>query len=133
LDLQTLCILDPLSCWALNFPFPEAPAATHCDNPFAGMCLVTPDTEGKVFGFAEFITAFALLALVYTASDARAKFRAAIAPFRLQSVIFYPRYMSDDNEPPPRYSRIQRYARDILLLIANPMPCNAQSYMRSRL
>jgi hypothetical protein len=90
LDTQTLCLIEPLSCWALNFPLLETTNSLVCAHPFAGMCLVVPDMqESKIFGFAEFITAFALLVLVYTASDARSKFRAAIAPFRLQSAIFY--------------------------------------------
>ena len=56
---------------------------------YLGLCFVTPEDAERVFGFTEFITAFALLTLVYAASDPRARFRAATATLRLPSLIFY--------------------------------------------
>ena len=54
-----------------------------------GLCFVIPEQAERVFGFSEFITAFALLTLVYAASEPRARFRAATATLRLPSLIFY--------------------------------------------
>ena len=46
----------------------------------------TPST--KIFGFSEFLAAVALLAVVYTITDARYKFRIAVAPGSLYTVTF---------------------------------------------
>jgi len=54
------------------------------------MCLVTPKKQdGKIFGFAEFVQAFALLLLVYTLSDTRYRFRLAISPIPLFRWTYY--------------------------------------------
>jgi hypothetical protein len=60
-----------------------------CPMHWLGLCFVTPEHAERIFGFAEFITAFALITLVYAASDPRAQFRAATAAVRLPSLIFY--------------------------------------------
>jgi hypothetical protein len=53
-------------------------------------CIVTPDRQTTgIFGFAVFVQAFALLILVYTASDVRSRFRVATAPIRLWVLIFW--------------------------------------------
>jgi hypothetical protein len=87
MDPQFICIVDPLSCWAVHFPLP-APPVSSCDNLLAGMCLVEPSSTGRIFGFSEFVQAFALLILVYTVSDTRSRFRVATAPFRFQILMF---------------------------------------------
>jgi hypothetical protein len=55
-----------------------------------GLCLVsaTPATN-KLFGFAEFVQAFALLVLVYTMADVRYRFRAATAPVPIWAITFW--------------------------------------------
>jgi len=222
--------IDHSADWIVNFPFlawQQNPTDPACPTTWLGLCFVTPEHADKVFSFTEFITAFALLTLVYAASDPQARFRAATATLRLPSLIFYasaligfctlstdvwfsqklpvprvlsnqvywqaalgaffvtlilawiwttyvrpprfsrlnafnfaralytrllqgddeslavvagelarsaraiiahapeqmPRWADDDNEPPPKHSRIQGYARDILLLIAHRKLC----------
>lgn len=54
-------------------------------------CFV-PVTEGastKIFGFSEFLTAVALLAVVYTITDVRYKFRIAVASDSLYAITFF--------------------------------------------
>lgn len=55
-----------------------------------GLCFVPLHTThaDKVFEFSDFLTAVALLAIVYTISDARYKFRIAIAPGNLYTVTY---------------------------------------------
>jgi hypothetical protein len=56
-----------------------------------GLCLVAASsTAHKIFGFAEFVTALALLVIVYTVTDVRYRFRVAIAPIPLFSLTFVP-------------------------------------------
>jgi len=45
--------------------------------------------SNKIFGFAEFVQAFALLVLVYTMSDVRYRFRAATAPISIWAITFW--------------------------------------------
>jgi hypothetical protein len=90
-DLETLCRVEPLSCWALHYTFPDT-AALHsgCQHPFLWMCLVIPQEQpGGIFGFAQFISAFALLVLIYTISDVRYRFRAATAPLPLWIITYW--------------------------------------------
>ena len=55
---------------------------TQCLHQLFGICFVAPPEigEGGIFRYSDFITALALLVLVYTFSDARTQFRLAIAP-----------------------------------------------------
>jgi hypothetical protein len=61
-----------------------------CDFTFLGVCFSRPpvDAGPPIFGFAEFLTALALLVLVYSFSDPRYKFRIAIAPLPLEWITF---------------------------------------------
>jgi hypothetical protein len=53
------------------------------------MCLVIPSEQsGGIFGFAEFVTAFALLILIYTMSEAQYRFRVATAPLPLWRITY---------------------------------------------
>lgn len=56
-----------------------------CEKLLWEICLVSPSSglESSIFGFAEFISALALLVIVYTITDIRYKFRVAIAPTSL--------------------------------------------------
>ena len=49
------------------------------------MCLVVPPKDNvNIFGFAEFVQAFALLVLIFTVSDVRYRFRLYTAPISFQ-------------------------------------------------
>jgi hypothetical protein len=92
MDPQTLCAIEPLSCWAQNFPFRESVSTTAdaCAHSFFGMCLIVPELQnGGIFGFAEFVQGFALLALIYTVSDVRYRFRMEAAPIPLYPLTLY--------------------------------------------
>lgn len=54
-------------------------------------CFVPPDTDitTRIFGFAEFLAAVALLVVVYTIADVRYKFRIAISPGYLYLSTFF--------------------------------------------
>jgi hypothetical protein len=63
-----------------------------CEKFYLGICFVTPSSGSQtaIFGFAEFISALALLVIVYTVTDIRYRFRVAVAPahlFRLTYVL----------------------------------------------
>jgi hypothetical protein len=66
-------------------------ASAQCAFNLGGLCFVYPAAEpfSSFFGFAEFITALTLIAVVFTISDARYRFRIAVAPFALISVSFW--------------------------------------------
>jgi hypothetical protein len=54
---------------------------TQCDYIYFEICFVTPEANGStIFRFAEFISALALLVIVYTLTDIRYKFRLSVAP-----------------------------------------------------
>jgi hypothetical protein len=92
LDPTTLCLIEPLSCWAINFPFHDAAPSkiADCSYPFLGMCLVVPEQQtGGVFGFAEFISGFALLLLIFTVSEVRYRFRVEAAAVHMYSLTFW--------------------------------------------
>lgn len=91
-DPQSHCLIDPLSCWALSYPLPDVGAAWHgsCHYPFLWMCLVVPpEQSGGIFGFTEFVTAFALLVLIYTMSEVQYRFRVATAPLPLWRITYW--------------------------------------------
>ena len=54
------------------------------------VCFVAPDASSgpRIFAFAEFLTALALLVVLYTTADVRYKFRLAITPGSLYSTTF---------------------------------------------
>ncbi len=65
-------------------------SAITCAQWFLGMCLVAPDThDGGVFGFAEFVQGFGLLALIYTVSEVRYRFRVQAAAWNLYRFTFW--------------------------------------------
>jgi hypothetical protein len=68
-------------------------SANHesCGFIWLGLCFVIPEKQEAVgiFGFAVFVQAIALLALVYTTSDVRYRFRAATAPIPIWGITFW--------------------------------------------
>lgn len=56
-----------------------------CETTFLEICFVTPSSSPTtpIFGFSEFISALALLVIVYTVTDIRYRFRVAVAPPQL--------------------------------------------------
>ena len=79
------CLTDgPQLCWAFTEPPPGFAAlslTSGCEQTFLGMCLVaTGQQDAGIFGFAEFVQAFALFVLVYTVTDTRYRFRISVAP-----------------------------------------------------
>ncbi len=82
------CLFDAFhGCWAFSTPTGFVwPELSNCWKIF---CLVeTAGQNANIFGFAEFVQAFALLVLVYTVSDSRSRYRVSIAPIRLGILIF---------------------------------------------
>jgi hypothetical protein len=62
----------------------------QCDFTFLSLCF-TPapaDSGFAIFGFAEFLTALALLALVFNSSDFLYQFRLSVAPLPLKRITF---------------------------------------------
>lgn len=61
-----------------------------CTKELFGMCFVPAGSaSGSIFGFSSFISALALLFVVYTIAGERYKFRIAIAPIPLYKTSFY--------------------------------------------
>ena len=58
------------------------PGADGCFRKLLGLCFVVPtdSNKGGIFGFAEFVQAFALLVLIFTVSGVRYQFRVDTAP-----------------------------------------------------
>src|SRR5215203_3700728 len=53
----------------------EQPIIQKCTTEYLGVCWVKAEpTNHSVFGFSEFVTALALLALIYTVTDVRYRF-----------------------------------------------------------
>ena len=67
------------------------PVAEECFRSFLGLCFVVPpdSNKGGIFGFAEFVQAFALLVLIFTVSGVRYQFRVATAPIRLWLLTYW--------------------------------------------
>jgi hypothetical protein len=67
------------------------PTPEECLRRLLGLCFVVPPPDGKggIFGFAEFVQAFALLALVFTLGGTRYQFRVATAPIRLWLLTYW--------------------------------------------
>jgi hypothetical protein len=61
-----------------------------CDLEFLHLCLSRPEAGQSytLFGFSQFVEALALLILVFNLADARARFRALIAPLPLLPITF---------------------------------------------
>ncbi|MDN7138597.1 hypothetical protein J6J34_10275 [Pseudidiomarina sp. 1ASP75-14] len=62
-----------------------------CSYEIIGMCLIraTGQTGTDFFGFAEFIGAFALLAIVFTIADVQYRFRVSVSPLPLPKITFW--------------------------------------------
>jgi len=61
-----------------------------CQAHFLYLCWVTPgQTDAGIFGFSVFVTAIALLVVIYTVSGVRHQFRISAAPIPLRSLTFY--------------------------------------------
>jgi hypothetical protein len=66
------------------------PAAEECFRRLIGLCFVVPpESKGGIFGFAEFVQAFALLVLIFTVSGVRYQFRVETAPIRLWVLTYW--------------------------------------------
>src|SRR5688572_24735932 len=85
------CLTDGPPCWGFAEPaVSTTPTPMTCEYPFFGMCLIVPgEQDGGIFGFSEFVQAFALLVLVYTVSDVRYRFRVETAPIRIWQLTFW--------------------------------------------
>lgn len=84
MDPLIQCAIGPLLCWPVDFQWPVIAPSPDCLHPFLWTCLVVPtEPNGKIFGFAEFVQALALLVIIYTISDVRHRFRIATAPIPL--------------------------------------------------
>lgn len=60
-----------------------------CDLVILGVCLSRPPADtASIFGFPEFLTALALLVLVFNSTDPLYKFRIAVAPLPLIPITF---------------------------------------------
>jgi hypothetical protein len=66
------------------------PLSQECYRRLLGLCLIIPpESKGGIFGFAEFVQAFALLVLIFTVSGVRYQFRVATAPIRLWLLTYW--------------------------------------------
>ncbi|WP_441281064.1 hypothetical protein [Tardiphaga sp. 862_B3_N1_1] len=71
-------------------PAPVVVSADDCIRQLWGLCIVVPaEGKGGIFGFAEFVQAFALLALIFTLSGVRYQFRVDTAPVRLWPLTYW--------------------------------------------
>jgi hypothetical protein len=87
----TDCLSDaPAQCWAFGRYQADKVSEFKTWEVFQTY-LVTPTGEqaGGIFGFAEFIQAFAVLVLIYTLSDVRYRFRIAAAWLPVRSLTFW--------------------------------------------
>lgn len=78
----------------LHYRPPSLVTATQisdeCFRRLLGVCFVVPpESEGGIFGFAEFVQAFALLVLIFTVSGTRYQFRVETAPIRLWRLTYW--------------------------------------------
>jgi hypothetical protein len=88
LDLNPICYVEPFGCLWPPVPAPD-PATVRSVCDVLGLCLVpAKPLTNKIFGFAEFVQALALLVLVYTLSDLRYRFRAATAAIPIWGITF---------------------------------------------
>jgi hypothetical protein len=64
---------------------------TDCLYEYFGMCLTPASSQANTgfFGFAEFIGAFALLAIVFTIADVQYRFRVSVTPLPLPRITFW--------------------------------------------
>lgn len=84
-------LIIPISCllWrSASLAACSSSGATDCVFTLWGITFVTPTAHEGLFGFAEFVQALALLAVVYTVTDTRYRFRIAVARIPLLIVTF---------------------------------------------
>lgn len=84
------CLTDgPRDCWGFGDVVPTSA------KPFDTWAAIQPylvepvNTDGGIFGFAEFVQAFAILILVYTLSDVRYRFRVQAAAINVRAFTFW--------------------------------------------
>lgn len=61
----------------------------YCDYFFSFEMIKSVAVSSTIFGFGEFVSALALLVIIYTISSIRYKFRLSIAPFPLFELTFF--------------------------------------------
>jgi hypothetical protein len=63
----------------------------ECERYYWGICLVAPSggLQPSIFSFAQFISALALLVIIYTVTDLRYRFRLAISPTPLFRLTYF--------------------------------------------
>lgn len=59
-----------------------------CVYELYGICFITPTGSASLFPFKDFISALAMLVIVYTISDVRYHFRIAVAPVALNMITY---------------------------------------------
>lgn len=85
------CLVGGIStCWSYGEEAPRlAQPVQDCFSQFLGICFVIPpEAKGGIFGFSEFVQAFALLVLIFTVTGVRYQFRVDTAPIRLWLVSY---------------------------------------------
>jgi hypothetical protein len=123
LDFDLICWLEALACvWPPAPILLESPRSV-CE--VTGLCFIdAPDQTAKVFGFAEFVQAFALLVVIYTVSDVRYRFRIRVAPldiwfwtFVLTLIIGFGTLIADfwygNHFPVPTFLKSQTYLQTL--------------------
>lgn len=71
-------------------PLAVATPSEECVRTLLGVCFVIPpESDGGIFGFAEFVQAFALLVLIFTVTGIRYQFRVETAPIRLWLLTYW--------------------------------------------
>ena len=64
--------------------------AADCIDHYIGICMVKPEQSiASIFGFSTFVTALALMVLIYATTDVRYRFRMATAPFPVRGVALF--------------------------------------------
>lgn len=63
----------------------------NCLNTYLDLCIIkaSGNVDASYFGFAEFIGAFALLAIVFTIADVQYRFRISVSPLPLPKITFW--------------------------------------------
>lgn len=86
------CLTDHAGCIPVSMPLTPVDQKAFVgsiDLTSWFQMVIPPKQEGGIFGFAEFVQAFALLVLIYTLSDVRYRFRVETAPIRLFGATFW--------------------------------------------
>ena len=93
--LIIFCIIALLGWTTIGLPIlysqgsQIASGLPECSYRIFGVCFVNAQSDGHIFGFGEFVQAFALLVLIYTISDVRSRFRVSTAPIPIWGISFW--------------------------------------------